>query len=140
MCRAVRIILFVVGKRVGPIRTSTIISSLLVDLSSLADSLIEAIVRIRALVVDILRGLVPELSVLRALDNFAYDTVLGHDRFVRPLVLIHLVGDFKSHLVARFDVSLELVLNSEVRKARVLLETRLRDHFPFKSVGIACLI
>lgn len=75
----------------------------------------EAIVRVRAFVVDVFRGLVPESSVLSALDNFTNDAVLGHDRFVCPFVLIHDVGDFKSYLIGRLDVSFELMLDSEVR-------------------------
>ena len=89
-----------------------------------------AVVRVCAFVVDVFGSLIPKRCVLCALHNLADGTIIRHNHLVRPWVIRHGIGNFKSHLIRGLDISLKLVLDAEVLVASVLLVARLRVHLP----------
>ena len=74
------------------------------------------------------------------MDDFADHTIVRHDSLVGPRVFLHGVSDFKSNLIRRLNVCLELVLDAEVLVASVLFQARLRCHGPFEAVSRARLV
>ena len=60
MRRAVRIVGVVVEQWVGPVRARAVIRALVKELTTGANRLMVAIVRVRAFVVDVFRSLIPK--------------------------------------------------------------------------------